>query len=171
MRGGSQVGVPRGRTYVLSRALCSLFAVTKEEERKLAAKLFNGVWKLMDKPDRTRDEDDEMLHAAHASRYHWGVVGEPENRARGEWQVSRVYTVLGRGEPAIAHAQRCLEICEQHGIADWDLAYAYEALARAHKTARQAAEARKFKKLARDAGERIAKREDREHFEEDYATL
>ena len=125
----------------------------------------------MEKADRTRDDDDEMLHAAHASRYHWGVVGQAEHRARGEWQISRVYTVLGRGEPAIAHAKRCLEICEQHGIADWDLAYAYEALARAHKMARHPAEARKFNKLARAAGYRITEAEDREHFEEDYESL
>jgi hypothetical protein len=145
--------------------------MTKDEQRKLAAKLFNHVWTLMEQPGRSLEEDDEMIHAAHASTYHWGVVGRAENRARGEWQVSRVYTVLGRGEPAVAHAQRCLEICEQHGIADWDLAYAYEALARAHKTARHPTEVKKFKKLARNAGDRIAKAEERKHFEEDYATL
>ena len=145
--------------------------MTKDEERKLAARLFNRVWKLMTKRGRSREEDDEMLHAAHASRYHWGVVGKPENRARGEWQISRVYTVLGRGEPAIAHARRCLDICEQHGMANWDLAYAYEALARAHRTAGGKAEAAKFKKLAREAGARIIEAEEREHFDEDYATL
>ena len=143
----------------------------RDEERKLAGALFNRVWELMEKPRRAQEEDDEMIHAAHASRYHWGVVGEAENRARGEWQISRVYTVLGRGEPAIAHAQRCLEICGQHGLADWDIAYAYESLARAHKTAGHASEARKFKKLARAAGEQISETEEREHFKEDYGTL
>jgi hypothetical protein len=145
--------------------------MTPQDERKVATDLFNRVWELMEMPKRTREDDDEMLHAAHASRYHWGVVGQPENRARGEWQISRVYTVLGRGEPAIVHAQRCLELCEQDGIADWDLAYAYEALARAHKTAGHETEAAKFKKLAREAGDRISEAEDREHFDKDYATL
>jgi hypothetical protein len=145
--------------------------VTRDEERKLAVRLFNRVWKLMDKTGRSREDDDEMLHAAHASRYHWGVVGKAEHRARGEWQISRVYTVLGRGEPAIAHAARCLEICEQHGIGDWDVAYAYEALARAHQTAGHAREAARFKKRARAAGDVITDAEDREHFDEDYATL
>ena len=142
-----------------------------DEERKVAAELFNRVWELMDKRPRSRDEDDEMLHAAHASRYHWGVVGNPEHRGRGEWQISRVYTVLKRGEPAIAHAHRCLDICEEHGLGDWDLAYAYEALARAYRTAGDASEAAKFKKLARDAGDSIVEAEDLEHFDEDYATL
>ena len=142
-----------------------------DEERKLAGGLFNRVWELTDKPTRTREEDDEMIHAAHASRYHWGVAGKAENRARGEWQISRVYTVLGLGEPAVAHAERCLEICQQHGLADWDIAYAYESLARAHKTAGHAAAARKFKKLAHAAGEQISEAEERNHFEEDYGTL
>lgn len=125
----------------------------------------------MEQPRRTRDEDDEMVNAAHASRYHWGVAGKAVHRCRGDWQISRVYTVLGRGEPAIAHAQRCLEICVEQGIGDWDLAYAYEALARAHRVAGHATEARRFKKLARGAADRIAEAEDREHFDEDYATL
>jgi len=142
-----------------------------EEQSQLAVDLFNRVWDLMLKPDRTVEEDDEMLHAAHASRYHWGEAGKPENRARGEWQVSRVYTVLGRGGAAIYHANRCLEICEKYGIGDWDKAYAYEALSRANRVARHVAEARNFRKLAREWGDRIKDREDREQFEKDYETL
>jgi DNA-binding transcriptional MerR regulator len=65
--------------------------------RQLAVDLFNHVWSLLETPDRTPMQDDEMLHAAHASRFHWGEVGEPANLARGEWQCSRVYAVLGRG--------------------------------------------------------------------------
>ena len=138
------------------------------EERQLGVDLFNEVWRLME----SRADDDRMLHAAHASRYHWGEAEEstPENLARGEWQVSRVYTVLGRAEPAIWHACRCLEHCEQNVIGDWDLAYAYEALARAHALAGDG-EADRWKERARAAGDAIADPEDREHFDEDYATL
>jgi hypothetical protein len=139
------------------------------EQRQLGVDLFNEVWRLM----QTREDDDRMLHATHASRYHWGEAPEckPENLARGEWQVSRVYTVLGRGEPAIWHAQRCLEQCERNGIGDWDLAYAYEALARAHGVAGNERDAATWKAKARDAGDAIDDPEDREHFDEDYATL
>ena len=88
----------------------------RDARRRLAADLFNHTWTLMERVDRTAAQDDEMLHCAHASRYHWGEVGEPANLARGEWQCSRVYTVLGRAEPAMWHARRCLAICEEHGI-------------------------------------------------------
>ena len=76
-----------------------------------------------------------MVHAAHASRFMWEDIGEPVNHARGEWQIARVYAVVDRPEPALHHARRCLEIVEEHGVGDFDLACAYEALARAHATA------------------------------------
>src|SRR6266545_7598390 len=73
---------------------------------------------------KSREDDDRMIHAAHASRFHWGGAPEckPENLARGEWQVSRVYAVVGLAEPALRHTHRCLDICEADGLADWDLA-------------------------------------------------
>ncbi|HEV8602308.1 MAG TPA: hypothetical protein VGQ68_02820 [Gaiellaceae bacterium] len=57
------------------------------EHRRLGVDLFNEVWRLLE----SLDDDDWMLHAAHASRFHWGEAPEcgPENLARGEWQVSR----------------------------------------------------------------------------------
>jgi DNA-binding transcriptional MerR regulator len=141
------------------------------EERRLAADLFNGVWALMETEDRTRAQDDRMLHMAHASRYHWEQVGTPANLARGEWLCSRVYAVLGRAEPSLHHATRVLEICEEHGIGDWDLAFAHEALARAHavagdREATQAALAR-----ARAAADDIAGAEDRDLLLSDLATI
>ena len=77
-----------------------LFRFGPGEQRRLAAGLFNRVWELLEKADRTADDDDEMVNAAHASRYHWGETGEPVHRARGDWQCSRVYAVLGRPEPS-----------------------------------------------------------------------
>jgi hypothetical protein len=81
-----------------------------------------------------------------------------------------VYWLLGRAEPAVWHAGRCLDWCERAGLGDWDLAYAYEALARAHALA-GSVEAAAWKAKARAAGDAIADPEDREHFDEDYATL
>ena len=101
------------------------------DERALAASLFNRTWTLLDKPDRSEEESELMVHTAHASRLHWEAVGTDENRAAGEWQCSRVYAVLGRAEPALHHAHRCLAYSEREGIATWMRASAQEALARA----------------------------------------
>jgi hypothetical protein len=139
------------------------------EERQRGVALFNGTWELIE----SRANDDRMLHMAHASRYHWGQAPEcrPENLARGEWLVSRVYCVLGRGEPALWHAERCLEHVEDAGVGDWDLAYAYEALARASALAGDAPGSVEWRDRARAAGDAIADPEDRGHFESDFATL
>jgi DNA-binding transcriptional MerR regulator len=132
------------------------------DERRMAADLFNGVWRLLEQEERSVEDDDRMLHMAHASRYHWGQIGAPVNRSRGEWQCSRVYSVLGRAEPALYHAGRGLEICQAHGIADWDLAFAYESLARAHAVAGDKDQARALTEQALAAAEDIAQDEDRE---------
>ncbi len=139
------------------------------EERQRGAALFNDVWTLLG----SRDDDDRMLHMAHASRFAWGEAPEcgPENLARGEWLCSRVYTVLGRAEPALWHAQRCLDHCRAAGIGDWDLAYAYEALARASSLAGDPERAASWRDQARAAGDAIVDPEDREQFERDFATL
>ena len=133
-------------------------------ERRLAAALFNATWTLLDKENRSREEDDEMLHMAHASRHHWGRAASatPANLARGEWQCSRVYAVLGRSEPCLHHARRCLDICRENGIGDWDLAFAYEALARGHAVAGDAEQARAFTEQALSAAADIGSDGDRE---------
>jgi hypothetical protein len=143
------------------------------DHRQLGVDAFNHTWTLMEKSGRNREEDDEMLHEAHASAYHWlkAPDARPENRARSEWQCSRVYTVLGRAEPALHHARRCLELCEEHGIGDWDLAFAHEALARAYGIAGRPEDARRHETLAREAVAQVADDEDREHVLEALETL
>jgi DNA-binding transcriptional MerR regulator len=144
----------------------------KTTRRALAVGLFNHTWTLLEKTDRTVEQDDEMVHAAHASRYHWGEVGEQVNLARGEWQCSRVYAVLGRAEPALHHARRCVEINEANpDREDWDLASAYEAMARALAVAGDSAGSAEWRSRARTESDRIADPAEREIIEGDLATL
>jgi hypothetical protein len=139
--------------------------------RRLAVDLFNRVWALMESDERAPEQVDELIHTAHASAYHWRQVGAPENFARSEWQCSRVYAVLGRAEPALHHARRCVELCEQHGIGDWDLGFAYEALARAHAVAGDVAETRRWLARAQEQAGRVAEADDREHLLGDLVTI
>jgi DNA-binding transcriptional MerR regulator len=143
------------------------------DERLLAAQLFNETWRLMEQEGRSIRDDDRMLHAAHASRYHWGQVpaATPAHLARGEWQISRAYTVLGRAEPALHHARRVLDLCQENGIGDWDLAFAYEALARACAVAGDAGQAREYTDQALAAAEDIAQDGDRELLLADLETI
>lgn len=117
--------------------------------RLIAVRLFNRVWEFMEKADRTSEEDDEMLHAAHASRYHWGHVREP----------------------ALHHARRSLELCKQDGLEDFDLAFAYEALARASAISGDRASRDRWVAKAREASAQIAESDDRRHFDDELATV
>ena len=146
-------------------------ALPPEEERRLAADLFNEVWALLERTGRTVEDDDRMVHAAHASRHHWGRVGGPQQVAIGEWQCARVYSVLGRAEPALHHARRCVEIATASEVEDWVVASAYEGLTRAHLTAGDAAAARAERERAVAACERVADPEDREVVASDLAGL
>jgi len=139
--------------------------------RQLGVDLYNSTWTLIEKADRTAAETDEMIHRAHASRWHWGRVGEPVNLARGEWLCSRVYATLGRGEPALWHARRCVEIDEANGIADWDIASAYEAMARASFAAGDPASGALWKAKATAALDGIGDVDDRDPIAQDIATL
>jgi glycerol-3-phosphate dehydrogenase len=143
-------------------------ALDREMHRRLGIDLYNRTWTLMDSPG------DEMLHCAHASAYHWMQGGgTTANRARSEWLCSRVYSILGRPEPALQHARRCLELVESAPaeMEDWDKAGAYEALTRAHLVAGQTEEARRCFALARAETEKIAEEEDRKHIEADLDAL
>ncbi|HBX67892.1 MAG TPA: hypothetical protein DEH25_00445 [Chloroflexi bacterium] len=139
--------------------------------RKFAVDCFNGTWDLLDKATRTPEEAAKMIHMAHASRYHWGEIGTPVNFARGDWQISRVYAVLGEGENALKYAKSSLHTCLDHGIGDFDLAFAYEAAARAFAVLGDANRLNQHLELAREAGEAIAEEDDRQHFLNELATI
>jgi len=139
--------------------------------RYFAVNLFNHAWSLIDLAERTPEQEAEMIHAAHASRYHWGQVGTALEWQRGEWQISRVYAILKRPEAAGYHAGICLATCLKEGIGDFDLAFAYEALARAGmlKGDRDATE--QYLETANQAGKAIRKKEDREYFFSELKTI
>lgn len=143
-----------------------------EWHRKMAAQLFNQTWVLIDKGNkRTEEENDRMIHSAHASRLSWDVVvnsGEypktgPINLERGDWQISRVYSLLNRPVAAKYHAEQCLAICKKNNIGDFDIAFAYEALARAASLIGDKNLPELLEK-AKAAGEKIAKEEDKKYF-------
>lgn len=151
----------------------SIEPVDPSTHRRLAIDLFNRSWQLLEKDARTPEEDDELVHVAHAARYHWGEVGTAAHRARGDNQCARVYAALGRPEPALHHARRSLELVRagSDGFEDWDLATALEVVARAHLAAGNRAEAGHYAQLARAELNGIADPDDREVVESQLAEL
>jgi tetratricopeptide (TPR) repeat protein len=144
---------------------------TEQEAHKyFGVQLNNKVWELLGKENRSEQENETMIHAAHTSYYHWSLIGTVFNLGRGEWMISHVYAVLNQPEPALHYAQRCLQICLDNQIGDFDLAYAYEAMARALAAKGDLAEAGKYLSLAKEAGEQIKNDEDKRIFVGDFET-
>ena len=140
---------------------------TVAEAHRFFAIQFNGkTWELLEKTERTPEEDELMIHSAHASCHHWLEAGTGVHHQRGEWLIARVYSVLGQAEAALWHANRCLELTQEHGnlMEDFDRAFAYECMARANAVAGNRAEAVRYLELATEAGEAIGSEEDRKLF-------
>jgi hypothetical protein len=138
-------------------------------QRQAAVDAFNLTRQLLDKADRSPAETDHMIHAAHTSRFHWQNAGDVVNWLRGDWLLAHVYTVLNQPQVALHFARLCLEQCEANHIGDFDLAYAYEGVARALAANGDRVEAQKYYRLAEAAGNVIAEDEDREWFNTDLS--
>jgi len=131
-----------------------------EFHRKTAVACFNKAWDFLDKKERSREEDLEMLHEAHTSRYHWGHIGNAHNFAVGDWQISRIYAALKQPGLALLFAKASLELCEKNGLKDLLLS-AYEGMSRAYATANDTGEARRYLEMARKQLELVKDKEDR----------
>jgi tetratricopeptide (TPR) repeat protein len=137
--------------------------VQPEAHHYLGIEMNQQVWHLLGQESRDDKDNDRMEHFALASLYHWERSPKfaPINGQRGYWLLARVCSVLGRGDKAIVHAERCLALTLELDLKDFDLAYAYEAMARAYASAGIAQTADQHYQMARKAGEAIAKDEDK----------
>ena len=120
-----------------------------EFHRKTAKKCFNEAWNYLDKKSRDAQEERQMLHLAHASRYHWGLAGTHTNQAVSDWQISRIYATLNQANLALQFARSCLETCEKNALSD-TVHTAYEGMARAHAIGGDYKSAREYIAKARE---------------------
>jgi hypothetical protein len=102
------------------------------DHRTVAAECYNHSWDLLDRTDRSQDEDFELLTSAFTSRYHWSFVGGPEQWAVSDWMVSRAAAVIGEGSLSLAFAQRANDAVQEFDAPDWLVASTAEGLARAY---------------------------------------
>ncbi len=147
--------------------------MSRKQHRKLGAALFNHVWDLIEKKEWTSEENAEMIRDAHASRFHWGEVGTERNFAVGEWQIARVYSLLGMPESALYHAKRALAYVKAGGVGfkDFHLPSAYEGLARAYATARDARRTKEYLGMAEGLAKKIKNPEDRKTILDQIASV
>ncbi len=93
----------------------------------------NSIWDLVGKDNRSPADDEEMLRRAYSSAYHWQRARGtgPANEARALYMLAKVHLLTGQGARSLHYADLCVAQCAQHGLVDFDLAYAHESRARA----------------------------------------
>jgi hypothetical protein len=81
-----------------------------------------------------------------------------------------VYAVLGKGDEALHHAHETMRLTNEHGFKDFDLAYAYEAMARSYAASKKEDGFSEFYSKAKNAGELISDSKDKKYFIDDLAS-
>jgi len=131
----------------------------------------NLAWRLSDLPVRSIVEDEEMLHAAHASAFHWGVAGTELHQARARMLLGHVYAALGLGQAALQYAQQSYDYLVAYEPPDWEIAFAHAILAHAAFAAGEGELHREHYARAQELGQAIADPEDREIFFTTFNTI
>jgi hypothetical protein len=136
-----------------------------------AAHCFNAAWQLIDKSDRTADDNEQMIRLAQASLWHWTQRPDctDKNLSIGYWQSSRVYALVGEAENARKYAQLCLDKTPRDE--PFYLGYAYEALARAAAMAGERDQVKQYLAEARQNAARVTDEEERQVLSGDLKTL
>ncbi len=117
--------------------------------RIFAASAFNQAWDLIEKSERSSEEEAAMLMASFASRHHWEAVGTDENRVVGDWQIAHVASILGFASLSLCFARAALDRAVEQGFEGWRLASCHEGMARAHACSGDLAERDRHIRAAR----------------------
>jgi hypothetical protein len=140
--------------------------------RQLAVDTYNAAWDLVDSPERTVAEEDEMLLLAFASRFHWDRAGGgDEQLAIGDWFIGHCAAHVGMAGLAQRYSNRALDRVEAAGIEGWLRASAYEGMARAAACAGNAEDRARYAELAAEALAGVDDPEEREVIEDQLASI
>jgi hypothetical protein len=136
-----------------------------------SATCFNRAWDLIEKADRTPEDERLMVALNQASIYHWLQRDDCNNQrlSVGYWQASRIQAILGNATEALRLGEVCLTYSRD--LKPFYLGYAHEALARARRLAANAKDLARHLKAAQELAARIGDKSERELLEVDLEQL
>jgi hypothetical protein len=138
-----------------------------------SAACFNSAWDLLDKADRSPEEDEQMIRLSLASTWHWSQREDCDDTklSVGYWQTSRVYATLEQADNARRYGQLCLDVSQGEDVGPFYLGYAYEALARAESVAGETAKMDAYLTKAREAAAAVDDADTRQWLLNDLNTI
>ena len=136
-----------------------------------SANCFNQAWGLIDKADRTPEEDQQMIQLNQASIWHWTQREDctDKHMSIGYWQASRIYALLEQSANAREYGQLALDTSKEQ--APFYQGYAHEALARAEWVAGNLEKAEEHLRQAHLLAAEIEEPEDKKILEADLETI
>lgn len=96
----------------------------EKKHRYFAATTNNRAWDLSIE-ERDAATDQEMLHAAHASAYHWSIIGTELNQMRATMLLAEVHSLLGFGTSAYKYAEKMKTYFLENDTPDWEIAFTH----------------------------------------------
>ena len=138
-----------------------------------SANCFNKAWDLIDKEQRTPEEDEQMIRLSQASHYHWTQRPDYSSTSASiaYWQTARMFAILGQAENAMHYGQLCLKVSREEDVPSFFLGYAYEALARAAAAAGSSQDMKTYLDKAKSAAGEVQKADDRKALLDDLDTI
>lgn len=143
----------------------------KAAHKHFAAACFNQAWGLIDKTERTPEENEQMIQLNQASLWHWTQRDDctDQNMSIGYWQTSRIYALLSQADSARRYGLLSLEYSRESG--PFYIGYAFEALARAEAVAGNDTEKNEYLVKARKLAKTITKPNEKKYLMDDLATI
>lgn len=136
----------------------------KKNFRTIAVNAFNKTWDYIDKKDKTPKDIEEMISLAFESKDNWIKAGGTIlNEVRSDWMISHVYSLTNNGEKALEYAILCYDKTVKNDINDFDLVFAYEAMAFAHKVLGNAEKSNEYLKQGYESIEQVEKQGDKDY--------
>ena len=132
---------------------------------------FNNAWELIEKPNRSSEDDLEMVQVAVTSLWHWRQRKDvtPTKLSIGYWQVSYGYSLAGQPLLAMKYALMCKDLSEK--LEPFYLGEAYQALAGAEKAAGNGEMMEEYITKARQILDKLTDPEEKEALERDIKGL
>lgn len=94
-------------------------------QRRLAGQANNRAWSLAEEASRSAEQDEEMLGAAHAAMYFWGIVGNDNNKAHAAQLLAHVYATLGMPDHAARYLAKAQPVLLASTAEPWERALAH----------------------------------------------
>jgi tetratricopeptide (TPR) repeat protein len=135
--------------------------------RWFAVELNNEAWDALEAGDRSPEDTERMIHAAHGACYHWLHAGDLLNHLRAQCLLTTTYAAAGHTEAALRHAAKTLSLSEQAGDDQtaWDRATTWGCAALAYRLAGRHDEAVEMQEKATEASKGFDDSGDHDVFE------